>query len=82
MLEGYDTSKWTLKHKVTTLEIFGRDNIQFGYDVCDADYRVIVVHLEWNLIFLVREDKNCSEVHVISISFLSSPTRKIKFHSR
>ena len=32
-------------------------NIQFGYDVCDSDYRVIAVHLEWNLIFLVGEDK-------------------------
>ena len=42
---------------VTTLEIFGPDNIQFGYNVCDADYRVIAVHLEWNLIFLVGEDK-------------------------
>ena len=39
------------------LEIFGWDNIQFGYDVCDSDYRVIAVHLEWNLIFLVGEDK-------------------------
>jgi hypothetical protein len=28
-----------------------------GYDVCDADYRVIAVHLEWNLIFLIGEDK-------------------------
>jgi hypothetical protein len=42
---------------VTTLEIFGRDNIQFSYDVCDADYRVIAVYREWNLIFLVGEDK-------------------------
>jgi hypothetical protein len=39
------------------LEIFGWDNIQFGYDVCDADYRVIAVHLEWNLIFLVSENR-------------------------
>ena len=39
------------------LEIFGWDNIQFGYDVCDADYRVVTIHQEWNLIFLVGEDK-------------------------
>ena len=39
------------------LEIFGWDNIQFGYDVCDVDYRVIAVHLEWNLIFLDGEDR-------------------------
>jgi hypothetical protein len=38
---------------VTMLEIFVRNNIQFGYDVCDVDYRVIAAHLEWNLILLV-----------------------------
>ena len=38
------------------LDIFGQNNIQFGYDISDADYRVIVVHLEWNLIFLAGED--------------------------
>jgi hypothetical protein len=37
---------------VTTLEIFGLNNIRFAYDVCDANYRVIPVHLEWYLIFL------------------------------
>jgi hypothetical protein len=42
---------------VTTLEIFGWDNIQFGYDVCDVYYKVIAVHLELNLIFLVGEHK-------------------------
>ena len=42
---------------VTTLEIFGWDNIQFGYDVYNADYRVIAVHLEWNLSFIVGEDR-------------------------
>ena len=42
---------------VTMLEIFGQNNIEFGDNVCDADYRVIAVHLEWNLIFLVGEDK-------------------------
>ena len=39
------------------LDIFGQNNIQFGYDISDADYRVIVVHLEWNLIFLIGEDR-------------------------
>jgi hypothetical protein len=42
---------------VTTPKIFGWDNIQFGYDVCDADYKVIAVHLKLNLIFLVGEHK-------------------------
>jgi hypothetical protein len=39
------------------LEIFGQGNIPFGYDVCDADYRAIAFHLEWNLIFLNSEDR-------------------------
>jgi hypothetical protein len=43
---------------VTTLEIFGQNNIEFGYNVYNVDYIVIAVHLEWNLIFLVGEDKN------------------------
>jgi hypothetical protein len=42
---------------VITLEIFGQNNIEFGYEVCDAEYRVIAVHLEWNLIFLAGEDR-------------------------
>ena len=56
ILEDYGTSKWTLKHKVTMLELFGKKNIDIGIEVCDAAYRVIAVHLEWNLIFLVGED--------------------------
>jgi hypothetical protein len=52
-LEDYGTSKWTLKHKVTTLDLFRNNNIEIGTEVCDAAYRVIAVHLEWNLIFLV-----------------------------
>jgi hypothetical protein len=28
------------------LEIFGQNNIEFGYEVCDVEYRVITVHLE------------------------------------
>ena len=57
ILEDYGIDNWTLKHTVTMLEIFGWDNIQFGYNVCNADYKVIAVHLEWNLIFLVGEDR-------------------------
>ena len=53
-------------------ELFGKKNIEIGTEVCDAAYRVIVVHPEWNLIFLVGEDKsllaydmNRSKVHVL-----------------
>ena len=79
ILEDYGTSKWTLKHKVTTLELFGKKNIEFGTEVCDTAYRVIGVYPEWNLIFFVGEDKtqlvydmNRSEVHVL-------PTRAIVY---
>ena len=47
-------------------------NIEIGTEVCDEAYRVIAVHLEQNLIFLVGEDKsllaydmNRSTVHVL-----------------
>jgi hypothetical protein len=80
ILEDYGSNRWILKHTMTTLEIFGQNNIEFGYKVCDAEYRVIAVHLEWNLIFLVGEDKtllaydmNHRKVHVL-------PTRVICCH--
>ena len=72
IIEDYGTSKWTLKYKVITLELFGKKNIEIGTEVCDVAYRVIVVHPEWDLIFLIREDKsllaydmNHSQVHVL-----------------
>jgi hypothetical protein len=62
------------------LETFGQNNIQFGYVVCDADYRVIVVHLEWNLIFLVGEDRtliaydlNSRKVYVLPAQVMHYP---------
>jgi hypothetical protein len=57
ILEDYDTSKWTLKHTVNTLQLFGLNNIGLGSKAANADHRVIAVHLEWNLIFLVGEDR-------------------------
>ena len=39
------------------LNVFGKTNIQFGFLHCDADYTMIVVHLEWNMIFFVGEQK-------------------------
>ena len=39
------------------LELFGKKNIEIGIEVFYAAYRVIGVHLEWNLIFLVGEDR-------------------------
>jgi hypothetical protein len=40
---------------VTILELFGKKNIEIGTEVCDAAYRVIAVHPECNLIFLIGE---------------------------
>jgi hypothetical protein len=80
ILEDYGTSKWTLTYKVTTLELFGKKNIEIGTEVCDAAYKVNAVHPEWNLIFLVGEDKsllaydmNCSKVHVLPARAISYP---------
>ena len=61
------------------LEIFGWDNIQFGYDVCDADYRVIAVHLEWNLIFLVGEDKKLIAYDMNLRKVLVLPTQVVRY---
>jgi hypothetical protein len=80
ILEDYGTSKWTLKHKVTTLELIEKKNIGIGTEVCDLAYRVIAVHPEWNLIFLVGEkksllayDMNRSKVHVLVARAISYP---------
>jgi hypothetical protein len=38
-------------------ELFGRMNIKVSSELCDEEYRVITVHLEWNFIFLVGKDR-------------------------
>jgi hypothetical protein len=38
-------------------ELFGRMNIKVSSVLCDEEYRVITVHLEWNFIFLVGKDR-------------------------
>jgi hypothetical protein len=35
-----------LKHKVTTLELSRKKNIEIGTEVCDVAYRVIAVYPE------------------------------------
>ena len=54
------------------LELFGKKNIEIGTEVCGVAYRVITVHPECNLIFLVGENKsmlaydmNRSKLHVL-----------------
>jgi hypothetical protein len=57
ILEDYATNKWTLKHTVSTLKVFAKTNIQFGYVDYESDYIVIAVHPERNLIFFVGEER-------------------------
>jgi hypothetical protein len=42
---------------VNTLQLFGPNNIGLGFEATNADYIVITVHQEWNLFFLVGEDR-------------------------
>ena len=71
-LEDYGTDNWRLKHVVDTEELFGGINIKLGSELLDEDYSVIIVHLEWNFIFLVGKDRTLiaydmdrRKVHVI-----------------
>jgi glutamine amidotransferase-like uncharacterized protein len=59
ILEDYGTSKYTLKHKVTTLELFGKKNIKIGTEVCDAAYRVISVHPEFDFPYWGGQNTTC-----------------------
>ena len=61
------------------LEIFGWNNIEFGYDVCDMDYRVIVVHLERNLIFLISEDRTLIAYDMNLRKVLALPTQVMRY---
>jgi len=52
--------------------VFGKTDIQFGFLDCDADYTTIAIHPEWNIIFLVEEERTIiaydmdhRKVHVI-----------------
>ena len=75
ILEDYATNKWTLKHTVSTIKVFGKTNIQFGYMDYDSDYTMIIVHLEWNMIFfvgakrrIIAYDMDRRKVHAIPAS--------------
>jgi hypothetical protein len=41
----------------STLKVFRKTNIQFGYVDYDSDYTAITVHLEYNLIVFVGEER-------------------------
>jgi hypothetical protein len=57
ILEDYATNKWTLKHTISTLKVYEKTNIIFGYVDYDSAYTAIRVHLEWNLIFFIWEER-------------------------
>ena len=57
ILEDYGTDNRRLKHVVDMEELFGHMNIKVGSKLCDEEYRVIIVHLECNFIFLVGKDR-------------------------
>uniref|UniRef100_A0A0E0KZ37 F-box domain-containing protein n=1 Tax=Oryza punctata TaxID=4537 RepID=A0A0E0KZ37_ORYPU len=48
VLEDYCSDKWTLKHTVSHLHLFGTNKQHFGYD-----YKVVSIHPDRNIIFLV-----------------------------
>ena len=80
ILEDYGTNNQTLKHTVSTWILFGRINIRFGFMDWVAEYIVITVHPEWNMIFFAREqrtiiayDLDRRKVHVI-------PALVIRYH--
>ena len=60
------------------LELFRKKNIEIGTEVCDAAYRVIIVHPEWNLIFLVGEDRTLLAYDMNHRKVLALPTRVIR----
>jgi hypothetical protein len=46
IFEDYDTDNWSLKYVVDTEELFGHINIKVSSELCDEEYRVIIIHLE------------------------------------
>ena len=53
-------------------ELFVHMNIKVGFELCDEEYRVIIVHPKWNFIFLIGKDRTLiaydmdrRKVHVI-----------------
>ena len=72
ILEEYGTNEQTLKHTVSTLNVFGKTDIEFGFMDCVVDYTAIAINPEWNLIFFIGEERTIitydmdhREVHVI-----------------
>ena len=87
ILEDYDTDNWRLKHVMDTKDLFGHMNINVGSELCDEEYRVIIVHPEWNFIFLVGKDRTLiaydmdrRKVHVIHARVIRFCRSRGRFH--
>ena len=70
-----------------TEELFGHMNIKVGSKLYDAKYRVIIVHPEWNFIFLVGKnrtliayDMDRRKVHVIHACVIHFCRSRGHFH--
>ena len=75
ILEDYASDKWTLKHTISTLKVFRKTSIKFGFVDYDSAYTAITVHPDWNLIFfvgakrtIIAYDMDRRKVHVIPAS--------------
>jgi len=62
-------------------------NIKVGSELCDDEYRVIIVHPEWNFIFLVGNDRSLiaydmdhKKVHVIHAHVIRFCRSRGSFH--
>ena len=87
ILVDYGTDNWSLKHVVDIKELFGHMNIKVGSELCDEEYRVNIVHLEWNFIFLVGKDRTLiaydmdrRNVHVIHAHVIRFCRSRGRFH--
>jgi hypothetical protein len=68
-------------------ELFGPMTIKVGSKICDAEYIVITVHLEWDFIFLVGKDRtlnaydmDCRKVHIIHACVIRFCRSRGHFH--
>jgi hypothetical protein len=70
-----------------TEELFGLMNIKVGSELCDEEYRVIIVHPEWNFIFIIGKDRTLiaynidhRKVHVIHARVIRFCRSRGRFH--
>ena len=87
ILEDYGTDNWRLKHVVDMEELFVHMNIKVGSKLCDEEYSMITVHLEWNFVILVGKDRTLiaydmdrRKVHVIHARVICFCRSRGSFH--